>query len=112
MTNFDTLKNGIWDAAKSDDKAAFDAHIETLKEKSGKDIWRIGWSVDPNLTIDKVYKMLDDVAKWCHERWLEAMECGDAPSEDVSPAEGILFIENVQGNPIPLGLGGIAQGNH
>ena len=95
MTNFEPLKNSIWDAAKADDKAAFDAHIETLKEKSVKDIWRLGWSVDPNLTLDTLYKILDDIAKWCHERWLESMKCGDAPSEDVSPSEGILLIKQV-----------------
>lgn len=94
MTNFEILKDSIWDAVKNDDKEAFDKNCEALMEKACNDIWRIGWSLWPK-DINDVYKMLDDIAKWCHERWIEAMECGDAPPEDVSPAEGIMLIKQV-----------------
>lgn len=94
MTNFEILKNSIWDAVKTDDKEAFDKNCEALMEKARNDIWRIGWSLRPK-GINAVYEMLDDIAKWCHERWIEAMKCGDAPPEDVSPAEGIMLIKQV-----------------
>ena len=99
MTNFEPLKNSIWDAAKADDKAAFDKNCEALIKKASDDIWRIGWELDPR-NIDELYKMLDDMAIWCHERWIEAMKCGDAPSEDVSPSEGFLLIKQVIQNAV------------
>ena len=94
MTNFEPLKNSIWDAAKADDKASFDKNCEALMQKACDDLWRIGWELGPK-DINAVYEMLDGIAKWCHERWFEAMKCGDAPSEDVSPSEGFLLIKQV-----------------
>ena len=94
MTNFEILKNSIWDAVKTDDKEAFNKNCESLMEKARNDIWRIGWSLWPK-DINDVYEMLDNIAKFCHEKWIEAMKCGDAPPEDVSPAEGILLIKQV-----------------
>lgn len=94
MTNFKPLKDKIWEAVKSDDKAAFDQACEDLMEKAAKDIWRLGWSIYPK-KIEDVYELLDDLAKWCHEQWVEAMKCGDAPPEDVSPGEGPMLIKKV-----------------
>ncbi len=93
MTNFEPVKNSIWDAAKADDKAAFDKNCEALMIKAFEDIWRMGWGIKPDITIDEIYDMLDDIAKFCDDKWKEAMECGDAPLEDVSPAEGIMHIK-------------------
>ena len=94
MTIFEILKNSIWDAVKTDDKEAFNKNCEALMEKACNDIWRIGWHLRPK-DINDVYEMLDDIAKFCHEKWIEAMKCGDVPSEDVSPAEGIRLIKQV-----------------
>ena len=94
MTNFETLKQRIWDDARADKRDLFNKDCEALMEKAAQDIWRMGWSIAPK-DIDEVYKMLDDLAKWCHEKWLEAMKCGDAPPEDVSPGEGFMLIKNV-----------------
>ena len=94
MTNFEPLKDSIWDAAKAGDTAAFDKNCEALMKKACDDLWRIGWELGPK-DINAVYEMLDGIAKWFHERWIEAMKCGDAPPEDVSPAEGILQIKQV-----------------
>ena len=91
MTNFKPLKDKIWEAVKSDDKAAFDQACEDLMEKAAKDIWRIGWSFMPS-TIEQVFGLFKDVGKWCHERWIEAMNNGDAPPEDVSPAEAFIML--------------------
>ena len=94
MTNFKPLKKLVWDSAKADDKEGFDKNCDALMEKACDDLWRIGWGIAPK-DIDEVYKMLDDLAKWCHEKWLEAMKCGDAPPEDVSPGEGFMLLKNV-----------------
>ena len=94
MTNFEPLKQLIWESAKSDNKDDFNKNCEALMEKAAQDIWRMGWSLAPR-DINDVYGMLDDMAKWCHERWLEAMKCGDAPPEDISPAEGILAVKKI-----------------
>ena len=99
MTNFEPLKDSIWDAAKDGDIEAFDKNCEALMKKACDDLWRIGWNIAPK-DIDEVYKILDDMAKWCHNQWIDAMKCGDAPSEDVSPAEGILLIKQVIKNAI------------
>ena len=94
MTDFQPCKNKVWDAVKADDKAAFDQACEDLMGKAAKDIWRIGWSIYPK-KIEDVYGLLDDLAKWCHERWIEAMKCGDAPPEDVSPGEGLMLVKKL-----------------
>lgn len=94
MTNFEPLKNSIWDAAKADDKAAFDKNCEALMKKACDDLWRIVWDLSPK-DIKDVYDILDGIGMWCHVRWIEAMKCGDAPPEDVSPSEGILLIKKV-----------------
>ena len=94
MTNFQPFKDKIWEAAKSDDKQAFDEACLNLMEKAGEDIWRIGWEIYPK-NIEDVYKLLDNLSTWCHERWLEAMKCGDAPPEDVSPGEGPMLMKRV-----------------
>lgn len=39
--------------------------------------------------------MLDKAAKFCHEKWVEAMNSGDAPPEDVSPGEGFAIMKKV-----------------
>ena len=39
--------------------------------------------------------MLDALAGDCHEAWLKAIECGDAPPEDVSPGEGFALVKKV-----------------
>ena len=94
MTNFQPLKDKIWDAAKADDKPAFEKACEDLMVKSVHDLFRIGWNIYPK-KIEDVYDLIDDLATWCHERWQEAMECGDAPYEDVSPGEGPMLVKKV-----------------
>ncbi len=94
MTNFKPIKEQIWNAVKVDDRMEFNNQCEALKNKAAMDIWRMGWSLAPK-NIDDVFQMLDDLTKWCHERWLEAMECGDAPTEDVSPGEGFLVVKKI-----------------
>jgi len=94
MTNFEPLKKLVWESAKADNKREFDEACDALMKKACEDIWRIGWSIAPG-NIDEVYKILDDLTKWSHEKWLEAMKCGDAPPEDVSPGEGFLCLKNI-----------------
>lgn len=99
MTDFQPLRDKIWDAAKADDRPAFEKSCEDLMIKCVHDLFRIGWNIYPK-KIDDVYDLLDDIATWCHERWQEAMECGDAPYEDVSPGEGFLLVKKVIQNAI------------
>ena len=94
MTNFEPLKQKIWESAKADNKTEFDNNCEALMTKACEDWWRIGWSIAPN-DINDVYKMLDSLMRNCHEAWLKAMECGDAPNEDVSPGEGFALVKKV-----------------
>ena len=94
MTNFEPLKQLIWESAKADNKKEFNENCDALMKKASEDIWRMGWSIAPK-DIDEVYKLLDEMSKWCHEKWLEAMKNGDAPPEDVSPGEGFLLLKNV-----------------
>lgn len=94
MTNFEPIKEQIWNAVKVDDRVEFNKQCEALMQKAAMDIWRMGWSLAPK-NIDDVFQMLDDLSKWCHERWLEAMECGDAPAEDVSPGDGFQVVKKI-----------------
>ena len=50
---------------------------------------RLGWGFVPVSTGD-VANFLDDLAKVAHEAWIDGMETGIYPHEDVSPSEGIL----------------------
>ena len=94
MTNFQPFKDKIWESAKADDKQAFEKACEDLMIKGVNDLFRIGWNIYPK-KIEDVYDLIDDLATWCHERWQEAMECGDAPYEDVSPGEGPMLVKKV-----------------
>ena len=94
MTNFQPLKDKIWETVKSDDKAAFEEACKALMEKAANDIWRMGWEIFPK-KIEDVYGILDGIAAWCHDEWIKAMKCGDAPNEDVSPGEGPLLMKKV-----------------
>ena len=94
MTNFQPLKDKIWDAVKVNDKDAFEEACKALMEKAEDGIWRMGWMIYPK-KIEDVYDLLDDISKWCHERWIEAMKCGDAPPEDVSPGEGPMLVKKM-----------------
>lgn len=94
MTNFQPYKDKIWDAVKADDRTAFDEACLNLMKKGVDDLFRIGWNIYPK-KIEDVYDLIDDLATWCHERWQEAMECGDAPYEDVSPGEGPMLVKKV-----------------
>lgn len=35
-----------------------------------------------------MYELLDNLFTWCHERWIEVMECGDAPQRTCHWARG------------------------
>ena len=94
MTNFEPLKQKIWESAKADNKDEFSKYCYALMEKAVGDWWRIGWQINVE-DIDDVYACLDDLAKSSHERWIEAMKCGDAPPEDISPSEGFMHIKKV-----------------
>ena len=94
MTNFQPFKDKIWDAVKSDDRQSFEKACADYAEKVSDEIWRLGWQIYPK-KIEDVYDLLDDLAEWCHEQWKKAMECGDAPYEDVSPGEGPLMVKKV-----------------
>lgn len=94
MTDFTPFKEKIWIAARDGNKELFEAGCKELMEKAANDIWRIGWEIYPK-SIEDVYKMIDSFAEWCHSQWRSAMECGDAPPEDVSPGEGPLLVKKV-----------------
>ena len=94
MTNFKPFKDKIWETARDGDKSEFDRACEDLMKKAVEDLFRVGWNIYPQ-KIEDVYELLDNVAEWSHERWQEAMKCGDAPYEDVSPGEGYLLVKRV-----------------
>lgn len=94
MTDFKPFKDKVWEAAKADDKAAFDKACDALMEKASKDMWRIGWSIYPK-DIGDVFGLFKDIGTWCHKSWLEAMKNGDAPPEDVSPGEAFAHISKL-----------------
>lgn len=87
MTNFEQLKEKVWEAAQKSDKKKFDDYCDKLIEKAYSDWWRIGWSICPE-DINELLTTLDKAAEEAHKAWLEAIESGDAPPEDVSPGEG------------------------
>ena len=94
MTNFEPLKLRIWNDARAEKWDIFNEDCEALMNKAVGDWWRIGWNIAPK-DINEVYQMLDALAGDCHEAWLKAMECGDAPAEDVSPGEGFALVKKV-----------------
>ena len=94
MTDFQPLKDKVWAAAKADNKDEFEAACKALMEKAANDVWRLGWEIYPK-KIEDVYELLDDIARWCHDEWQKAMECGDAPYEDVSPGEGPMLVKKL-----------------
>lgn len=94
MTNFEQLKQKVWEAAQKSDKKTFDDCCDKLVEKTYSDWWRIGWNICPK-DIDDLLKMIDKTAKEAHKAWLKAMKCGDAPAEDVSPGEGFAICSNL-----------------
>lgn len=94
MTNFEPIKKQIWESVKTDDKQAFNKACDDLMEKASKDIWRIGWGFRPE-NIEDVFRLFKEAGKWCHEQWIEAMKNGDAPPEDVSPAESFAGLSMV-----------------
>ena len=87
MTNFEPLKEKVWEAVLKSDKTAFNDYCYQLMQKACGDWWRIGWNIYPK-NVDDVIKLIDTLAKEAHNSWLAAMKCGDAPAEDVSPGEG------------------------
>lgn len=87
MTNFEPLKEKVWNAAQKSNKEKFDYYCNKLMQKACDDWWRIGWNVYPK-DVDDVLKLIDNLAKEAHKSWIKAMKCGDAPAEDVSPGEG------------------------
>lgn len=87
MTDFEPLKEKVWEAAQKSDKKKFDDCCTKLMQKACDDWWRIGWSIYPK-SVNDVIKLIDNLAKSAHNSWLAAMKCGDAPAEDVSPGEG------------------------
>ena len=90
MTNFEPLKEKVWKAAQQSDKDTFDYWCTKLMRKACDDWWRIGWNICPK-SVNDVIKMIDNLAKEAHNAWIEAMKCGDAPAEDVSPGEGFVL---------------------
>ena len=94
MTNFEPIKDKIWNSARSGDRDEFDGQCEALMEKAMGDWWRIGWNLAPD-NLDELYQMLDKAAEKAHSEWLKAIEDGDAPNEDVSPAEGFLAVKKI-----------------
>lgn len=87
MTNFEPIKDKIWNAAQKQNREKFDKECTNLMKKAVNDWWRIGWSIYPK-SIDEIIKGFERVAKKAHKLWIKAMKSGDAPSEDVSPGEG------------------------
>lgn len=94
MTDFSPLKQKIWKDARESNWEQFDKDCEALMEKAMGDWWRIGWNLAPD-SLDELYQMLDKAAEKAHNDWLKAMDEGDAPPEDVSPAEGFLAIKKI-----------------
>ena len=87
MTDFEPIKEQIWNAVKKDNRHQFDNKCNALITKAIGDWWRIGWNVYPK-DINDLLKMIDKLAKKAHKAWIKAMKCGDAPAEDISPGEG------------------------
>lgn len=53
----------------------------------------IGWEMDPQkISIKNTVRLLKTLAAAAHMTWDHAMRTGRAPSEDVSPAEGLLLV--------------------
>ena len=51
--------------------------------------YRLGWAGDA--TLKSVPQLLKTIGMMAHFDWEKAMERGDAPPEDVSPAEGFFY---------------------
>ena len=94
MTDFKPLKDRVWLSVKDNDVEKVESACDELMKRAVEDMFRIGWEIYPK-KIDDVYDLLDDVSNWCHERWIEAMQRGDAPNEDVSPGEGPLLVKKI-----------------
>lgn len=94
MTNFDSIKEQIWKAAKKDNRHQFDNKCNALITKAVGEWWRIGWSLCPQ-TIHDVIIIIKDLAKKANAAWKKSVKNGDAPCEDVSPAEGFTTCLNI-----------------
>lgn len=94
MADIETMKLRLWNDARADKWDAFNEDYEALLEKAMGNWWRIGWNLAPN-NLDELYQMLDRAAEKAHNDWLKAIEDGDAPNEDVSPAEGFLVVKKI-----------------
>ena len=94
MTDFKPLKDSVWLAVKEDNVPKFECACTELMKRAVEDLFRVGWELYPK-KIEDVYDLLDDISTWCNDRWIEAMQRGDAPSEDVSPGEGPMLVKKV-----------------
>lgn len=90
MTNFQPIKDKIWNSAKNDDKISFNKECDALMEKATGDWWRLGWNV-PVSNIDELADLLKKISESAHKAWKEAIKIGDAPNEDISPGEGFHY---------------------
>lgn len=67
--------------------------LDKLKESGAKQMpsyfnFRIGWCVNPDDPKQSLHEILMVLAKMAHFDWIEAMNRGEVPCEDVSPGEG------------------------
>jgi hypothetical protein len=95
MTDFEPFKKRIWKCAQDNDRKGFDRWCMLLMQKGVKDfLWRSGWGICPE-NAEAVFDMFTSLSLKSHKEWLKAIGRGDAPPEDVSPAEGYLLCANM-----------------
>ena len=94
MINLKTIKHKIWKSVLDGDRTAFESACTELGEYAANEWWRLGWGLGPK-NIGELSEAVGELAKLADGLWKEAIECGDAPAEDVSPAEGFLRVKEI-----------------
>ena len=88
------IKDVLWNAASNGKRDEFDKAVDNLCDAIRGEWWRIGWELAPK-SADDLVKFLDSAAAHAHSGWREAVERGDCPDEDISPAEGFSLCSRV-----------------
>ena len=88
MTNLNPIKEKIWQSVKNDNRDDSDKYCLEMQDKINSNLWRIGWNIYPK-NIDELINLTHNIAIGCETCWKKAIEEGDTPNEDVSPAEGL-----------------------
>jgi len=88
------IKENLWKHASAGEKEAFDKDVEDLRSLCQSEWWRVGWDFIPQSAED-IVKLFKDASVKIHHMWLDAIERGEIPAEDVSPGEAFAMCSRI-----------------